>query len=120
MPGIKGMAYARPRQGAVRRKIWQSMRILRRFTIPDLCRTASASHGNVKKFVRSLTVHGYVAKFGTYVSGRKGSYQQFRLVRDIGPDYPTVCDRCGNPLSAACKPPANSEPKGTYHEQPGR
>jgi hypothetical protein len=102
MPGVKGMVYSRPRQRTVRRKIWQSMRILLRFTIPDLCRTACASQSNVKKFVRNLTIHGYVAKHGDYVSGRKGSYQEFRLVRNIGPDYPTVCDRCGGHIGGPC------------------
>jgi hypothetical protein len=102
MPGKQGMVYSKPRKGAARQRIWQSMRILRRFTIPDLCKTASARPNNVKKFVRSLTIHGYVAKYGKYTSGRKGSYQQFRLVRDIGHSYPMKCDRCGNVLSAAC------------------
>lgn len=103
MPGRKGMFYSKPRRGAARHKIWQSMRILRRFTIPDLCKTARANENNVKKFVRSMTVHGYVAKQAGYVSGRKGAYQTFRLVRDVGPDYPLLCDKCGHKISEPCR-----------------
>ena len=97
------MVYSKPRRGAVRCKIWQSMRILRRFTIPDLCRTACARESNVKKFLKNMTTHGYVTRHGSYVSGRKGSYQAFRLVRDIGPDYPLVCDKCGRKTNEPCE-----------------
>ena len=104
MPGVRGMAYAKPRQGAVRRKVWQSMRNLIRFTIPDLVRCSPPARiNNVRKFVRSLATHGYVARLDDdYVSGRAGSYQGWRLVRNIGRDYPTICDRCGGILSGPC------------------
>jgi hypothetical protein len=102
--GIKGMVASKPRQNGVRRKVWQSMRILRRFTIPDLCRTSGASVSNVRKFVRHLARHGYVARQGTYVSGRPGSYQGWRLVKNIGPEYPLRCEICGNPMSEVCRP----------------
>jgi len=103
MAGIKGMAASRPRQGTVRCKVWQSMRSLGRFTIPDLCRTTGGTVNNVRKFVRSLVRHGYVAAQGDRVSGRAGEYQGWRLVKNIGRDYPTVCERCGRALTEPCE-----------------
>lgn len=103
MAGKKGMIAGKPGRNSVRLKAWQSMRILRRFTIPDLCRTAGARTNNMRKFVRALARHGYVGKFGGYVSGRSGDYQAWRLIRDTGPDYPLRCERCGDPLGYPCK-----------------
>ena len=102
MPGIKGMTAAAPRAGALRTKIWQSMRILRRFTQADLCRTTGASRSNVRKFVKRLEIHGYVTQQGTWVSGRAGVYRGLRLVKDSGPVYPVRCEVCGRPLGAPC------------------
>jgi hypothetical protein len=78
------------------------MRILIRFTAPDLCRSSGATRYNTRKFLQRLVVHGYVAVLPGYVSGRAGSYQSYRLVKDCGPNYPTRCELCGNPLSAPC------------------
>lgn len=102
MPGIKGMGNGKARPGNVRLKIWQSMRVMRRFTIPDLCRTSGASDTNVRKFVRNLWRHGYVAKTGTYISGRPGLYQGFRIAIDTGPVYETRCRFCHRPLHHPC------------------
>ena len=105
MPGKKGMIRKKYNNNSMRHKIWQSMRVLRRFTGPDLCRTSGAKNNNVMKFTRALEEHGYVAAFGGYVGGgRAGEYKGWRLVRDVGPDYPVYCDRCGNPLLKPCKP----------------
>jgi hypothetical protein len=102
MPGIKGMTATAPRQGALRNKIWTSIRILRRFTIIDLARTTGASRGNVRKFIKRLEVHGYVVQATGYVGGRVGEYRGLRLVKDVGPQYPTRCERCGLPLGGPC------------------
>ena len=97
MPGKTGMTHRTPRRTAVRRQIWRSIRIFRRFTLPDLMRSIpkEVSYGNVRKFVKQLTIHGYVAQNGDYVGGREGVYQQYRLLIDAGPEYPTQCRRCG-------------------------
>lgn len=96
------MRHSKPRRTAVRNQIWQSMRILRRFTLVDLCRTVpgGVSYGNVRKFVADLSRHNIVRKVGTYTSGRAGSYQQYQLVKDSGPLYPTFCSKCGQKLTA--------------------
>lgn len=102
MPGIQGMTAAAPRVGALRNNIWRSMRILRRFTITDLCRTAGAQRGNVRKFIKRLEIHGYVVQQGSYVKGRAGECRALRLVKDCGPNYPMRCDACGRPLGSPC------------------
>lgn len=102
MPGIKGMVDGKPRPGRVRHKIWRSMRVMRRFTIPDLCRTSGASETNVRKFVRNLLTHGYIAKTGTYHRGHAGQYQGYRIAIDTGPIYETRCRFCNRPLGYPC------------------
>lgn len=103
MSGKKGMVPTRPKAGCKRRNIWRSIRILRVFTVSDLCRTASVEYDNARKFVRNLNRHTYVAKHGEHTRGRGGSFQSYRLVRDIGPEYPTVCDLCGKPITGPCE-----------------
>ncbi|MDW7643412.1 MAG: hypothetical protein SCI25_00045 [Desulfuromonadales bacterium] len=106
MSGIKGMHHKTTRTNTLRRKVWQSMRIMRRFSIPDLCRTVpGAAYGNVRKFVSGLEKHGVIAKHGRYIGGRAGEYQIYRLVKDDGPEYPTVCPVCGQSMSVTrCDP----------------
>lgn len=94
MPGIKRSA---------RNQIWQSMRILRRFTIIDLCRTSGATRTNVRKFIRRLEIHGYVVQHGAYIGGQVGVFRTMRLVRDVGPQYPTHCEICGYTLGNSCE-----------------
>jgi hypothetical protein len=103
MPGCKGMAYTAPRKNALRCKVWQSMRIMRRFTAAELCRTTGAQRNNVRKFIRQLERHGYVAQQGPYVGGRAGVFRGMRLVKDVGPNYPSRCETCGRPLSQPCE-----------------
>ena len=103
MSGKKGMLFRRPKQGTDRSKAWNSMRQFVRFNIPDLCRTSGGSVSNVQKFVRNLVAHGYVAKYGKINTGQPGSYQPYRLVKDVGPTYPMVCEWCGRPMTASCE-----------------
>lgn len=101
MAGVKGMRQTRARGHRIR--IWQSMRILRRFTVPDLCRTSMATRENTRKFVAGLMRHGYVAPERGYQTGYAGVYKAYRLVKDIGPDFPLTCSRCGRPLADKCE-----------------
>ena len=120
MPGVKGMHHSTGRVNATRRKIWQSMRILRRFSLPDVCRTVPAVNiSNVRKFAGNLERHGYIEKTGNYTGGRPGEFQLYRLVQDIGPNYPTICNRCGQPLAARFCDPKEKEKETKEQEQPG-
>jgi len=76
------------------------MRIMRRFTQPDLMRTVpNASEDSIRKFVRMLVCHGFIVKTGAKPSGHPGDYQSYQLSRDIGPKPPTRCAVCGGLLS---------------------
>lgn len=104
MTAVKGQVYSQPKQGTVRHMAWRSMRILRVFTTATVCRaTPGAQRGNVKAFIAKLVRHGYVRRQGTYHICQPGQCQQYRLVKDTGPNYPTRCERCGRPLGERCK-----------------
>lgn len=76
---------------SMRRKIWQSMRILRRFTVPDLIRTVpGATVANVQSFVSRLFTAGILNKNGEVRRGYAGEYQAYTLVIDSGPDVPVL------------------------------
>ena len=119
MPGIKGMKMT-PKPNAVRRQVWKSMRMLRRFTIPDLMRTVTVevAYENVQKFVRKLMKHGYIKKTGRYTGGRVGEYQIYQLIRDTGPDYPVVCTRCKQLISFKHCTPKEIEKENIKTVQP--
>jgi hypothetical protein len=104
MPGKKGQVPNKPQPHTARTKVWQSMRILRRFSIPELCRTSGARRNNVRKFLWTLERHGYVARSGGHLKGFAGNFQGWRLLIDCGPHYPTRCRSCGRPLGEECEP----------------
>ena len=85
--------------GTDRDKLWMSIRILRRFTVPDIIRTSGAKYHNSKNFVRGLQVHGYVAEEGHWIAGQTGVYRHYRLVKDV-PVRPVICEKCGNLVSS--------------------
>lgn len=69
-----------------RQKMWLSMRILRKFTIPDVLRTAPpAKIENAYKFFGRLEAAGIIGKVGDFTAGRAGEYQRFVLLKDMGP-----------------------------------
>ena len=78
------------RQPRARDRAWQSMRIMRRFTLPDLMATAEISHDNAKKYVRGLVLSGYVRVVVERASGRKGGHAVYQLLRDTGPRAPRL------------------------------
>ncbi|MBU0665378.1 MAG: hypothetical protein KJ990_12660 [Proteobacteria bacterium] len=104
MAGKKGQIVTRRRADTARKRLWQSMRILRQFTLPDLMRTATAKLDNTRKMVVQLTIHGYLREVPGYVSGRKGALKSWSIAINPGPDYPMVCGQCGCPVTAKeCK-----------------
>lgn len=108
MSGKPGQMHRQPKAGTDRRLIWQSMRILKRFTLPDLMRTSGAGLDNAKKFAAALTRHGYLRDNEDWRRGEPGSFKSWSLRINPGPDYPLVCARCGRPItSRECVEPAN-------------
>lgn len=103
MSGKKGMLRSTP-ETSLRKDIWRSIRIMRAFTLPGLMRTVpQATEHNTRRFLIQLNRHGIIAKNSGYISGRSGEYQQFRLVKDTGPTYPTICPVCNQSLSKPCE-----------------
>jgi hypothetical protein len=85
-----------------RQQMWQSMRIKRHFTIPDLLITVpGAIRSNAQKMVYRLEGHGVIRKAGPSGSGRPGFFQTYRLVCDTGPNPPDICPNCGGKLTDA-------------------
>ena len=83
------MRVFKARRRSIRQRIWNAMRIMRRFTIPDLCRIVEgATEANVQSYVSRLYKEGFVGKIGQHRRGYTGEYQGYQLVNDIGPTMP--------------------------------
>jgi hypothetical protein len=66
------------------------MRIMRRFTLPDLEATAEITRSNVDKFVRALLMSGHIRIARPKIEGVKGGHTVYQLVRNTGPYPPRV------------------------------
>lgn len=109
MAGKHGMKRT-PKADSLRQNLWRSMRIMKTFTIPGLMTTVpGVTYKNTCKFLSRLHRHGVVTKIGGYVSGRAGDQQQYHLVKNSGPVYPAMCEKCGQPLSAKICDPSLKE-----------
>lgn len=81
-------AYSTASQAPALQRVWQSMRIMRRFTSADLMTTSEAGETAVQKYVRALAAAGYLRLVQARVSGRPGSRDVWLLLRDSGPLAP--------------------------------
>jgi len=81
-------AYSTTSQAPALQRVWQSMRIMRRFTSADLMTTSEAGETAVHKYVAALAAAGYLRLAVARVSGRPGSRDVWLLVRDSGPLAP--------------------------------
>lgn len=90
MAGVRGMHRLNNRRPAARDRLWQSMRILRSFRLPDLIATAEAGADNTQKYVRGLVLAGIVQETRPRDSGRKSGHAIYRLPRDLGPRAPVL------------------------------
>lgn len=68
----------------MRARIWRSMRVMRRFTIADLCATAEARPWFVANYAAGLIKHGYLLTSSAKANRR----QVCILARDTGPKPP--------------------------------
>jgi hypothetical protein len=77
------------RPPVARVKIWRSMRMMRRFTIADLCATAEAQSHNVKTYLGALINSGYIRKLKRQAPKRGiEGHAVYALVKDTGPLAP--------------------------------
>jgi hypothetical protein len=75
---------------AKRAKAWQAMRILRRFTLPQVEMSAEIGESNLQRFVRALTRSGFLRLDRARRPGIPASCNVYRLVRDTGPKAPIL------------------------------
>jgi hypothetical protein len=88
MPGTKGCVKRRQTQPA-QQQAWQAMRILRRFTMPQLLTTCPAlAHRTARHYLARLRRCGYVAKVAGRATGQVGSFDVYGLRRNTGPLAP--------------------------------
>jgi hypothetical protein len=74
-----------------RQMMWQSMRILKIFTVPTILRTVpGATASNAHRFLMRLENAGIIGKIGNYTSGRAGEFQEYALLNDAGPVMPVL------------------------------
>jgi hypothetical protein len=98
---INGVAYngrgqsnaPKHRRGTGQQCVWQSMRILRTFTYPDLVSTAEVSMSTARTYCNLLMQFGYVRQLRGRPSHlpnheRIGEYAVFKLIKDTGPIAP--------------------------------
>lgn len=78
------------RNPRARDRAWQSIRILRVFSLPDLVATAEIGEDNANKYVRGLERAGYLLRVREKRNGCKGGYAVWRLMRDTGPVAPRL------------------------------
>lgn len=91
MSGRPGQVQRTPlRSNQGRSRMWQAMRVLRRFTAPDLIATAEVGDSAAAKYVRYLLRAGYLRCVVAKVNGRTGGHAHYRLVKDTGPFAPRV------------------------------
>ena len=87
MARIKG-AYSTTTQAPGLQRVWQAMRVLRRFTTAELLITTDASESAIMKYSRALARAGFLHCVRPRFSGRAGSRDVWQLVRDTGPLAP--------------------------------
>lgn len=66
------------------------MRVMRRFSMPDLISTAEITKSNIKKYVGGLRRAAYIVIDRPRISGKKGGFEIYRLIRDTGPKAPRL------------------------------
>jgi hypothetical protein len=76
--------------GHDRERAWQSMRILRQFTLPQLQVTSGISYDNAKKLVQRLEQAGYLVRTHAPRHPRPGAFITWALVRNTGPAVPII------------------------------
>jgi hypothetical protein len=75
-----------------RQKLWQAMRIMRSFTVADLCATCEVDNRkSVLAFLNQLHAAAYLAR----TDGNRGKHEpvRWRLLKNTGPHRPAVIHR---------------------------
>jgi len=85
------MTKRRPMHGTqARQRMWQSMRVLRKFTAAEIVATAEVGASNASKYIRSLVRTGYLRVVTPKQEGVTGGHAAYLLVRNSGPYAPRI------------------------------
>lgn len=88
MAGVKGCV-KRSQVQPGQQQAWQAMRILRRFTLPQLLTTCpKLAHRTARHYLGRLRCCGYVERVARRLSGVPGSHDTYALRRNTGPVAP--------------------------------
>ncbi len=71
-----------------RQKVWNSIRVLKRFTSAQIEATAEVGQRNLNTYIRALSRAGYLALVRPRQSGKSLGHAIWRLSRDSGPQHP--------------------------------
>lgn len=101
-PHLPGKNKVSPQPNSIRQKIWQAIRWTERFTIDEIASLAECSRNSVERYVSDLRKYGYVARLtkpSVKVSNakRKGVNAVYRLIKNTGPKYPVIGQKCSTP-----------------------
>lgn len=88
-------------RNTLRERAWRSMRIRRRFTIPDLVADAATDadkrpDDNLQRYLRALSVAGYVRALPRRAEGTaltSNGFKRWMLVNDTGPLAPVILSK---------------------------
>ncbi|EAU53560.1 hypothetical protein [Mariprofundus ferrooxydans] len=73
-----------------RYRAWQSMRMLRRFTIPEIVATAEISDSNATKYIRALVASGHLRIARAKRHGSAGGHAIYAVANNSGPIQPVA------------------------------
>lgn len=89
MSGVPGMVKRKAVPTTMRSRMWQSMRVMRRFSVRDLIAVAEASDSHVRRYVRELRRAGYVRPVHiTNFTALNDTI--YLLIRNTGPQAPRI------------------------------
>lgn len=87
MPRRKG-DHTKAASRDARQRAWQSMRIIKQFTKPQIEAVSQIKRDNLGRFIRPLVRCGYLRCVKENLSGSPGSFKVWRLIRNSGPKRP--------------------------------
>lgn len=93
-----------PAKPNTRSKMWQSMRVLRKFTAPEISAASESELRPARSYINALIEAGYV-HITRVSSGEVGDFTSYQIARDTGPHAPRL--RAGN--EAIFDPNTNQE-----------
>lgn len=71
-----------------RQKVWNSIRVLKRFTTAQIEATAEVRRDNLRKYLSALDRAGYLVLVRPKQNGKALGHAVWRLARDSGPQHP--------------------------------